>query len=96
MFDIVKFAEDTHLSVVFTGLNSIQLVGVGIFDDNGYTASEMFMVRQPDETDSQYNDRFKACIMRMYDKLRSAREEHVKNAQLAQQREEIEKMFRGL
>lgn len=98
MFDLVNFAKDKNLTVMISAFANEDLVCIGLIDADNLvcTAADLFMVKQPDETDNQYEERFMAFIMRQYSKVVEERAKHTKNAQLAKQREEIEKMFRGL
>lgn len=96
MFDVIGFAMDTGLTVAITGVKNENVVGVGVQDDTGYMSGELLMVKQPDETDAQYSERLEAFFDRLYTDIETKRAQHVKNAQLAKQRAELEEMFRRL
>ncbi len=96
MFDVPKFVSRTKLAVTIVGVEKEDIVGIAVSDDSGYMSGGIFMVKQPDETDMQYSDRFERFVSKHAAKLGSKKAQHIKNAYDSHKREEIEKLFRGL
>ena len=95
MFDIFKFAQETGLCV-FVGAPSAKAPECGYLsvcnDDD--SAEEVFMLRQCDETDAEYEGRMKHRLECLAQELKDKDEEHRSNADKARRREEMEQFFR--
>ncbi|MBQ3981776.1 MAG: hypothetical protein II631_06995 [Treponema sp.] len=95
MFDIFEFAKETGLCVFF-GAPSVKAPECGYLsvcnDDD--SAEEVFMLRQCDETDAEYEGRLKHRLECLAKELKDKDAEHRSNADNARRREEIEQFFR--
>lgn len=95
MFDIIDFAGGTGLTVTVVGMKNPNIAGIAVSDNYGYMAGDIFMVKQPDETDAQYAERLQKFIEQRAAELGSKKALHIKNAYDSRKRAVIEDMFRG-
>lgn len=95
MFDVPKFVRNSKFSVTIVGLEKEDIVGIAVSDDCGYMSGGIFMVKQPDETETQYSDRYERFVSAHAANLGRKKAQHIKNAYDSHKRAEIEKLFRG-
>lgn len=96
MFDIIDFVNQSGLTITFARLvDDPVFIGVGVSDyDSGIVVTGVFMVRQPDESDSQYESRLKAFVERQAAKIGKEKASQISAKQVSRQLAEREKFFR--
>lgn len=95
MFDIIDFVNQSGLIITFAGLDDPVLIGVAVSDyDSGIMVNDVFMVRQPDESDSDYESRLKAFVEKQAAKIGKEKAGQISAKQVSRQLAERERFFR--
>ncbi len=96
MFDIIDFVNQSDLTITFASLvDDPVFIGVAVSDyDSGIMVTDVFMVRQPDETDSDYDSRLRAFVEKQAAKIGKEKAGQISAKQVSRQLAEREKFFR--
>ena len=96
MFDIIDFVNQSGLTITFASLvDDPVLIGVAVSDyDSGIMVNDVFIVRQPDESDSEYESRLKAFVERQAAKIGKEKAGQISAKLVSRQLAEREKFFR--